>query len=89
MPRREVTPFLAHHCLTAGTPMPWEPPSTPVLLPTGGGRSWEGTSGMEVSYGRCWKTGTLSLRSSTMIVSFLETYRCQGGHRVSEGDGAQ
>ena len=62
----------------AGTPMPQEPPSAPALLPAGAGGSQGGTSGMMVSYGRCWKTGALSLRSSTMIVSFLETYRVSG-----------
>lgn len=33
---------------------------------------------MKISYGRRWKTGALSLRSSTMMASFLETYRVSG-----------
>lgn len=77
-PRCVVTLFPAHRCLAAGTPMPQGPPRAPALLPTGAERSREGTSGMEVSYGRYWKTGALSLRSSTMIVSFLETYHVSG-----------
>lgn len=83
--RHGVTRFLAHRCPAAGTPMPQEPPSTPLLLPVGAGRSQGGTSGMVSSYGRPWKTGALSLRSSTMIGSFLETYRVSG--RVWNGCG--
>lgn len=84
-----VPSLLLSHCWHTHATKATQHPC-PATRGVGAGRSQKDTSGMTALYGRRWKTGALSLRSSTMMVIFWETYqvseRAQNG---CVGDGGQ